>query len=99
MVQLTSAMKKNTGIVFGYQGKSIKSIKVAFKRACQKAGIDDFRFHDLRHTFVTNMRRAGKQDRAIMAITGHKTISMLMRYDKVDEEDLKRVVGWDERRS
>jgi hypothetical protein len=38
------------------------------------------------------MRRAGKQDRAIMAITGHKTMAMLMRYDSVDEDDLKRVV-------
>ena len=84
LLETLSAMKKKTGIVFGYQGKSIKSIKVAFKRACQKAGIEDFRFHDLRHTFVTNMRRAGKQDRAIMAITGHKTMAMLMRYDSVD---------------
>jgi len=56
------------------------------------AGIENFRFHDFRHTFVTNMRRAGKQDRAIMAITGHKTMAMLMRYDSVDEDDLKRVV-------
>ena len=44
------------------------------------------------------MRRAGKQDRAIMAITGHKTMVVFTRYDTVDEEDLKRVVGWDERR-
>ena len=99
LLETLSAMKKKTGIVFGYQGKSIKSIKVAFKRACQKAGIEDFRFHDLRHTFVTNMRRAGKQDRSIMAITGHKTMVVFTRYDTVDEEDLKRVVGWDERRS
>ena len=38
------------------------------------------------------MRRAGKQDRSIMAITGHKTMSVFTRYDTVDEEDLKRVV-------
>ena len=56
------------------------------------AEIENFRFHDFRHTFVTNMRRAGKQDRSIMAITGHKTMAMLRRYDSVDEEDLRRVV-------
>ena len=38
------------------------------------------------------MRKAGKQDRAIMKITGHKTMSMLQRYDTVDGEDLRRVV-------
>ena len=38
------------------------------------------------------MRRAGKQDRAIMAITGHKIFSVFTRYDTVDEEDLRRVV-------
>ena len=56
------------------------------------ASIKDFHFHDFRHTFVTRMRKAGKQDRTIMAITGHKTMAMLMRYDTVDEDDLKRVV-------
>lgn len=32
-------------------------------------------FHDLRHTFVTNMRRSGVHDTVIMQITGHYTLS------------------------
>jgi integrase len=80
------------GRVFKYRGKLLRSIDDAFQRARKKTGIDHFVFHDLRHTFVTNMRRAGKQDRAIMAITGHKTYAMLQRYDTVDQDDLKRVV-------
>lgn len=84
--------RKKSGPVFGYRNKSMDSVKRFFKRACQLAGIENFRFHDFRHTFVTNMRRAGKQDRAIMAITGHKTMAMLMRYDSVDEDELKSVV-------
>jgi hypothetical protein len=39
------------------------------------------------------MRRAGKQDRVIMAITGHKTMNMLMRYDTVGEDEILQAVG------
>jgi integrase len=35
------------------------SITHAFLRACQNAGVTNATFHDLRHTFVTNARRAG----------------------------------------
>jgi len=88
-----SQHKRKTGPVFDYKGKSIQSVKRSFHKACKKAGIQNFRFHDFRHTFVTNMRKAGKQDRVIMAITGHKTMSMLTRYDTVDEEDLLNAVA------
>jgi len=90
--QTLSQVHPRRGPVFPYRGKSVNSVKRSFIRACQQAGIENFRFHDFRHTFVTRMRRAGKQDRAIMAITGHKTFSVFTRYDTVDEEDLRRVV-------
>lgn len=88
-----SGIQEKEGNVFLYNGKSVRSVKRSFKQACKKAGIENFRFHDLRHTFVTNMRKAGKQDRVIMAITGHKTMSMLTRYDTVDEDDLRKAVS------
>jgi integrase len=73
--------------VFTYKGKPMKSIKRAFKWACRKAGIDNFRFHDLRHCMVTNFRKAGVSDNVIMSISGHKTHSVFRRYDRVDRED------------
>ena len=70
--------------------------KNAFNKACQRAGIKDFHFHDLRHCFVTRSRRAGYQDRRIMSITGHKTMSVFTRYDTVDreaeEKELREIV-------
>lgn len=57
--------------------------------ACRKAKIADFRFHDLRHTFNTNMRKAGVDHSVIMKLTGHKTPSMFQRYNTVDLDDAK----------
>ncbi len=53
------------------------------------ATIDNFRFHDLRHTFNTNMRKAGVNQSVIMRLTGHKTLSMFQRYNTVDLADAK----------
>jgi integrase len=73
--------------VFTYKGRPIKGIRTAFLIACHKAGIEDFRFHDLRHTFNTNMRKAGVDHSVIMKLTGHKTAAMFHRYNTVDTAD------------
>jgi integrase len=73
--------------VFTYRGKPLKKVKKAFTNACLKAGIANFRFHDLRHTFNTNMRKAGVDHSVIMKLTGHKTPSMFQRYNTVDVGD------------
>jgi integrase len=75
--------------VFTYKGRPIKGIRTAFLGACVRAGIGDFRFHDLRHTFNTNMRKAGVDQSVIMKLTGHKTAAMFHRYNTVDTADAK----------
>jgi integrase len=75
--------------VFTYGGRPISSISTSFRRASKKAAIINFRFHDLRHTFNTNMRKAGVDQSVIMKITGHKTPSMFQRYNTVDLADAK----------
>lgn len=78
--------------VFTFRGKPIKDIKTSFRNACTRAGIKDFRFHDLRHCGVTNMRKAGVPDNVIMSISGHKTAAMFRRYDSVDREDRQSAI-------
>jgi len=68
------------------------SITHAFERACRKAGVSNATFHDLRHTFVTNARRAGIDYFRIMAITGHKTMAVFKRYNTVDAWDLRQAM-------
>lgn len=73
--------------------------------ACERAGIvygrfrdDGFIFHDLRRTFVTDMRKAGVNRSVTMEITGHSKNEVIDRYDQVNIDDLRegieRVVQW-----
>jgi len=58
--------------VFLWKAHPIRCMREAFKTACQDAGIQEFRFHDFRHTAITNMQRAGIDHLTIMGISGHK---------------------------
>jgi integrase len=73
---MQSPVRSATGHVFHRNGQPIKSIRGAFDRACREANLTDFHFHDLRHTAVTNMRRAGVDPLTAMKITGHKTMAV-----------------------
>ena len=81
--------------VFMYFGKPIKrNFSTALKTACKEAGIlwgrdvkGGFIFHDIRHTFVTNMRKAGVSKSVRMSITGHAPKDMDDRYNRVDIQD------------
>ena len=75
--------------VFTCKGHPIASITTCFRRTCRTAGITNFRFHDLRHTFNTNMRKTGVDHSVIMKITGPKTAAMFHRYNPVDVQDAR----------
>ena len=85
-----AAISCPSGHVFHRQGIPIKDIREAFSAACRKVATVDFRFHDLRHTAVTNMRRSSIDHLTIMKISGHKTLQVFLRYNSFDADDLKR---------
>jgi integrase len=80
--------------VFHRDGKPIDSnhIRWAHEMVCKKANIENFTFHDFRHTCINNWRREGHDYFKIMAASGHKTISVFKRYNMVGEEELKTLV-------
>jgi integrase len=61
-------------------------------RACEKAGLQGYIFHDLRRTGVRNLIRAGVPQTVAMAISGHKSDAVFRRYDIVDPRDLKKAM-------
>jgi len=75
--------------VFTRDNKPIKNIREIFAKVCEEAGVKDFTFHDFRHTFITRKRREGHDPVKIMKATGHKTVSMYLRYNTVTEDELK----------
>ncbi len=85
--------------VFLYKGQPITDIRASLREACKAANIEygrfkknGFVFHDLRHTFNTNMRKAGVAESVIMAITGHSTRAMFDRYNTIDVDDALKAV-------
>ena len=79
--------------VFLRNGESIRSVRTAFEKARERAGIADLRFHDLRHCAATNLRRAGVDVMTAMAIIGHRAEKMYRRYNTIDESDLKKAAS------
>ena len=89
----------NNPHVFLFRGKPVSDIRRGLVKACEESNIvygrnkkNGFTFHDTRHTFNTNMRKAGVPESVIMAITGHSTREMFDRYNTVDREDTHQAV-------
>jgi integrase len=64
-----------------------------FPRFLEKAGIDDCRFHDLRHTFGTRLAQAGVDLYLIMKLMGHRDMRSTMRYAHHNTESLRRGIS------
>lgn len=69
------------------------AVQKAFNRACQRAGISNLRFHDLRHEAVSRLFERGLNLLEVSAISGHKTLQMLKRYTHLKAEELARKLG------
>ena len=63
-----------------------------FDGACKRALIEDFTFHDFRHRAINNWRLQGHDYFRIMAASGHKTMQVFKRYNKVSKAELKTIV-------
>lgn len=68
-------------------------IDVEFRRACRRAGIEDFHFHDLRHTFASQLAMNGASLAEIAEALGHKTLNMVKRYAHLSESHTSEVVA------
>ncbi len=82
MVNLLRSIPRNetNNVFLGELGKPLKSIDSPYRTALQKAGITDFRFHDLRHTFASHFVMRGGDLFTLKEILGHSSMEMVMRY-------------------
>lgn len=74
--------------------KSTTAWKRAWTTALKKSGIGKCRFHDLRHTFTSNLIVGLKEDHiTVKALTGHKDTRMLQRYSHTSEEYKRKAIS------
>jgi len=66
-----------------------RNLRRGFYAALEKAGITDFKFHDLRHTFATRLVQANVDLYTVSKLLGHKDIKMSQRYAHHCPESLR----------
>lgn len=75
-----------------FPGINGNMVSMAFKRARERAGIKNCRYHDLRHTFGSHLTMGGTNLRAVQTLLGHKDIRMTLRYSHLSPEHLREAV-------
>jgi len=95
MLLLKSRVVNISGYVFSTtNGTRINrwNLKREFANALRKAGITDFRFHDLRHTFATRLVQSGIDLYRVAKLLGHRDVSTTQRYAHHCPESLRSSV-------
>jgi hypothetical protein len=77
--------RKTSGVAWG-------SIRTAFERAVRDAKLDDFTFHDLRHTFASHFMMRGGNLAELRDLLGHADIKMTTRYAHLSPSHLRAAV-------
>lgn len=82
-----------SAVVFGNRKGGLKTpgtVNRAFRRALRRAGIENCRFHDLRHTFATRLCQDGVDPYSVQRLLGHQDPKMTQRYAHHCTESLRR---------
>lgn len=90
-----SEIKRKSDYVFRgkKEGKPLVWIELSFHNALEKSGIEDFKIHDMRHTFASNLVMAGVDLMTVKELLGDKSIEMTMRYAHLAPEHKMRAVN------
>uniref|UniRef100_A0A1S7LN60 Putative phage integrase n=1 Tax=Magnetococcus massalia (strain MO-1) TaxID=451514 RepID=A0A1S7LN60_MAGMO len=69
------------------------AIRSPWLTALKQAGVEDFHFHDLRHSAASYLAMNGATLAEIAAVLGHKTLQMVQRYSHITEDHTVDVVA------
>jgi integrase len=97
MATLESTRGQHPRWCFTFSGKRIHQSSTAWGLAKQRAGIEDFRFHDLRHTWASWHVQSGTSLPELMELGGWKSYERVLRYAHLAPEKLSSVAGRIER--
>jgi integrase len=72
---------------------NITDLKKSFTLARKETGLEDFRFHDARHTAITRMVRTKHPHLEIMKISGHTQMTTFARYVNPDTQTIQTIAN------
>lgn len=81
---------KHDVYVFTYEGKRVRDYKKAWEKALERANIQDFRWHDLRHTWASWHVMNETPLSALKELGGWSSMDMVMRYAHLSPDHLKQ---------
>ncbi len=85
---------KHPRFVFTYNGKPVKAVNTkAWKKALRLCGIEDFRWHDLRHAWATRHIQAGTSTAELQELGGWQSSEMVRRYAHFAAEHLAKAAA------
>ncbi len=85
--------RKDSAYVFCNQdGEPYGDIKKSWLTAVNKSDIIDFHFHDLRHTFASQLVMSGVDLNTVRDLLGHKSLEMTLRYSHLSPDHKQRAV-------
>jgi site-specific recombinase XerD len=73
-------------------GQPLANVRKSWVGILKRAGIENFRWHDLRHTFASNLVIAGVDLNKVRALLGHTDYKMTLRYAHLAPEHMQEAV-------
>ena len=90
VVILRGESSKHPSAIFTRNGKPLRQANgTAWRAALKRAGIKDFRWHDLRHTWASRLIQAGVPAHALMELGGWSSAEMVRKYAHFGPDHLR----------
>lgn len=83
--------RKSPFIFYGDDGLPY-NFRKSFETALKHSAISNFRFHDLRHTFASQLVMAGTDLNTVRELLGHKSLDMTLRYSHLSKDHKTKAV-------
>jgi integrase len=91
--EMVEARRTDSDLIFAGRAGTVHFPKKPWQKALEVAQVEDFTFHDLRHSAASYLAMSGATLAEIAAVLGHRTLAMVKRYSHLSEQHTAEVVA------